>query len=69
MITTTTGRFFAVVARLAAGSFIVAICVIAGTSNRLTVHDVLVLVVATAVAVVAALRLYRDRKQHLWGQS
>ena len=69
MITTTTGRFFAVVALLAAGSLIAAVCVIGGTSNRFTLHDVLVLVVAVVVGLVAALWLYRDRKQHPGGQS
>jgi len=66
MITTTTGRFFAVVALLAAGSLIVAVCVIGGTSNRFTLHDVLVLVVAVAVDVVAALWLFRDKRQGRW---
>jgi len=69
MITTTTGRFFAVIALIGAGSFIAAVLVAGAVSNRLTVRDGLVLGIAGIVAVVAALWLYRDRKQHPRGQS
>jgi hypothetical protein len=64
MITTTAGRFFAVIALMAAGAFLVALGIVSGVSNRITVHDVIAGGVAAAVAVVAALWLYRDRRQH-----
>jgi divalent metal cation (Fe/Co/Zn/Cd) transporter len=63
MITTTTGRFFAVIALIGAGSFIAAVLIAGAVSNRLTVHDGLVLGIAGIVAVVAALWLYRDKRQ------
>jgi hypothetical protein len=68
MITTTTGRFFAVIALLASGAVIATVLVAGGISNRFTLRDVLVLLAAIAVALVAALWLYRHPRQH-GGQS
>lgn len=62
-MTTTTGRFFAVVALLVAGALIAAVLIAGGISNRLTLRDVLILAIAVLVAVVAALWLYRDKRQ------
>ena len=63
MITTTAGRLFAVVFLLASVALIAAVLTAAAVSNRLTVHDGLVLGIAGIVAVVAALWLYRDKRQ------
>jgi membrane protein DedA with SNARE-associated domain len=64
VITTTPGRFVAVAFLLAAGAVAGTVLVAGGISNRFTLRDVLVLLAAIAVAVVAALWLYRDRRQH-----
>lgn len=57
------GRFFAVAAMLLAGAVSAAILIAGGISNRLTLRDVLILVCAVLVAAVAALWLYRDKRQ------
>ena len=69
MITTTPGRFVAVAFLLASGAVAGTVLIAGGISNRFTLRDVLVLLAALAVAVVAVLWLRRDRKQHPRGQS
>ena len=69
MITTTPGRFVAVAVLLASGAVAGTVLIAGGIANRFTLRDVLVLLAAIAVAVVAALWLYRDRNQHPRGQS
>jgi hypothetical protein len=59
----TVGRFFAVVALLAAGSFLAALGIVGGISNRLTGREVLAGVIAIAVGAVAALWLRRDKRE------
>jgi membrane protein DedA with SNARE-associated domain len=68
VITTTPGRFVAVAFLLAAGAVGGTVLVTGGISNRFTLRDVLVLAAAVLVAAIAALWLYRDRRQH-GGQS
>ena len=63
MITTTPGRFVAVAFLLAAGAVAGTVLIVDGIANRFTLRDVLVLLAALAVAVVAALWLYRDRRR------
>jgi hypothetical protein len=62
-MTTTTGRFFAVVIMLAAGAFLVALGIAGAVSNRVTLREVLLGCAAILVAAVAALWLRRDKRQ------
>ena len=63
MITTTPGRFVAVAFLLASGAVAGTVLITGGISNRFTLRDVLVLLAAIAVALVAALWLRRDKRQ------